>query len=258
MYKTLTFGEKGGVGTITLNRPERLNAISYETNDELTELLGEIEKSDEIKVVIITGEGRAFCAGADIKAIQEDPDKYSFIGLGKDLPMFNKLADLPKPTVAAINGPANGGGLEVALACDFRIAAENASFGLGEIKIGVLPMGGGTVRLPRLVGIAKAKEMILLGEIIDAQEAYKIGLVNKIVPLESLITECEELANALASRPAVAVRVGKSCIDIGMNMSRFDALEYEVKSVATLWNTEDRTEGMNAFVERRQPVFKGR
>ena len=267
-YETLIFEKEGGVGMITLNRPERLNAINLQLILELDEVLDELYGDREVKSVILTGAGRGFCAGADIKEAAPPSSSQRPEGtaapsarrrpVGQRYTFHNKLEDLAKPVIAAINGPCNGGGVELALDCDLRIASEAADFGMGEVNLGVIPAGGGTARLPRLIGPARAKEFMYFGNRIDAQEAYRLGLVNKVVPAEELIPEAKRWAAQLADKPPLSLTMLKSCINIGMQMSLLDAIDYEAKCHAILLNSEDRMEGLKAFVEKRKPVFKGR
>ena len=251
-FQTLIFDKEGGIRIITLNRPERLNAISMQLIRDLENVLVEIDEDGEARVVILTGAGRGFCAGADVK----EPDANK-LPTGRNT-FFSKLEDVKKPVIAAINGHCNGGGLELALCCDFRIAAEGAYFGAGEVKLGVMPGGGGTARLPRLIGPGRAKEFLYFGNRIDAHEAYRIGLVNKVVSLEKLMEEARNWAAELAERPPLSVKMIKDCVNLGMQMDLDRALDYEAKCSAVLAKSEDRKEGIQAFVEKRKPVFKGR
>jgi enoyl-CoA hydratase len=255
-YKTIIYEKRNGIGTVTLNRPEVLNSINRLLAKELFEVFDEIADNDEVKVVILTGSGRAFCVGADIKELASSG--ASPVPLSKTYPNAKKIESLDKPVVVAINGYAIGGGLELAMACDLRIASDISAFGLGEIKLGLLPGAGGTVRLPRLVGITKAKEMLFLGDLINAEEAYRIGLVNKIVPLKSLPSATENVARELAKRPSLALKMAKSCINQGMQMTLDAALEYEDKALTLLLNSKDYIEGLRAFMEKRSPDFRGR
>ena len=255
-YETLLYDKEDGVCTITLNRPDRLNAINFQLAFDLEKVLGEIEDDDEARTVILTGAGRGFCAGADIKEMA-DPSARR-LPIGKRYNFFNTLEDLEKPVIAAINGPCNGGGLELALCCDFRIASQAANFGLGEVKLGIIPAGGATARLPRLIGPGRAKEFLYFGDRVDADEAYRIGLVNKTVPAEELITEAKKWAMDLAERPPLSLKMLKYCVNLGMQMDLLGAIDYEAQSAAVLRNTEDHTEGVMAFVEKRKPVFKGK
>jgi enoyl-CoA hydratase/carnithine racemase len=255
-YETLIYEKEGGIGIITLNRPERLNAINFQLAFELDRLLDEILEDTEARTVIITGAGRGFCAGADIKEMADPQAKR--LPVGRRYTFFNKIEDLDRPVVAAINGPANGGGLELALACDFRIASEAANFGLGEVKLGVMPAGGGTARLPRLIGVSRAKEFLYFGNRIDAEEAHRIGLVNRVVPAEKLTDEAKAWAAELAERPPLSLKMLKYCVNLGMQMDILGAIDYEAKCAAILTASEDSVEGVRAFVEKRKPVFKGR
>lgn len=255
-YETLIYEKEGGVGIITLNRPERLNAINFQLAFELDRLLDEILEDGEARTLILTGAGRGFCAGADIKEMADPQAKR--LPVGRRYTFFNKIEDLDRPVIAAINGPANGGGLELALACDFRIASEAANFGLGEVKLGVMPAGGGTARLPRLIGISRAKEFLYFGNRIDAEEAQRIGLVNRVVPAEKLMEEAKAWAAELAERPPLSLKMLKYCVNLGVQMDLLGAIDYEAKCAAILSTSEDSVEGVRAFVEKRKPVFKGR
>jgi enoyl-CoA hydratase/carnithine racemase len=255
-YDTLIYNNENYVAIVKLNRPKRLNAISYQLVMDLLDVLDKIDEDEEARVVILTGEGKGFCAGLDIKELA-NPDAKP-VPLGKRYTFFNRLEDITKPVIAAINGPCNGGGLELALCCDFLIASETATLGLGEVKLGVIPAGGATARLPRLIGPARAKELLYFGNRIDGQEAYRIGLVNKVVPPEELMDEAKKWANELAERAPLSLRALKYCVNVGMQMDLFGALEYETKSVVPLAATEDCMEGLQAFIEKRKPLFKGR
>lgn len=255
-YETIIYEKEGGVSIVTLNRPERLNAINFQLASDLYNVLEAIDQDEEVRAVILTGAGRGFCAGADIKEMADPNAKR--LPIGMRYTFFNKLEDLGKPVIAAINGPCNGGGLEIALCCDFRIASEAANFGLGEVKLGVIPAGGGTARLPRLVGPAKAKEFLYFGNRIDAQQAYQIGLVNKVVTPEVMMKEARSWASELAERPPLALKMLKHCVNLGMQMDLLSAIDYESKCASILRNTEDHMEGVKAFVEKRKPVFKGK
>lgn len=256
-YSTLLFHRENGIGTITLNRPKQKNAINDEMMAELYDLIKEITLDDEIKVVIVTGGKEFFAAGADIKLLSSISSPLRAYDFSQASPISG-LEKLEKPVIAAISGFALGGGLEIALACDLRIASETAFFGQPEIKLGLIPGSGGTQRLPRIIGLAKAKEMLFLGDSIDAHEAYRIGLVNKVVPVEDLMNEVKRMAANIAARPALAVKVTKMAINTGINMSLESALRLESQSFGLLFSTEDQKEGVAAFNEKRAPLFKGR
>ena len=255
-YQPLIYQKEEGIGMVTLNREDRLNAINYQLAVDLEALVDEAFDDPEVRVLVLTGAGRGFCAGADIKELTDPTAKP--LPIGRRYTFFNKLEDVSKPVIAAINGACNGGGLELALCCDFRIASTAATFGLGEVKLGVIPAAGGTARLPRLIGPGRAKEFLYFGNRIGAEEAYTIGLVNKVVAPEELIAEAKKWAAELAERPPLSLRALKYCVNVGMQMSLLEALEYESKSAATLLSSEDRMEGMQAFIEKRKPEFKGR
>ncbi len=259
-YEAIILEKEGGISIITLNRPERLNALNGQLMYELATVLDELEADPECVSVIITGAGRGLCAGADIKEAVAPPSGGARRrGPGSTrFGLFNRLEEFSRPVIAAINGPCNGGGLELTLSCDFRIASEAATLGLGEVKLGIMPAGGGTARLPRLIGPGKAKEFLYFGNTVPAEEAYRLGIVNKVVPPEELLPEAKRWAAELAERPPISLRMLKNCVNIGMQMHLLDAIDYELKCSAILTNTEDRVEGMRAFVEKRKPVFKGK
>lgn len=256
---TITYEKSEGIGTITLNRPKSMNAINGEFVRELDKLFDEIARDDETVTVMITGSEKVFCVGADIKeiiGIRTPMEAHLFISGVQQL--FNKIEKQEKPVIAAVSGLALGGGCELALACDIRIAAENAIFGQPEIKIGVIPGGGGTQRLPRIVGLGRAKELLFTGDPIDAHEAYRIGLANKVVPVESLMSETKKMALKLTHQPWLALKLTKNVVGEGIHMDLQSALALEARCFEILFSTEDQKEGMKAFVEKRKPIFKGR
>ena len=250
--------KENDIAIITLNRPP-FNPLNTQVFSDLGKALEEVEADASIKSVIITGAGeKAFAAGADVnEIISHTPiQQHKFLKL--ILAVFNKLENLEKPTIAAVNGLALGGGCELTLACDFRIAAENAKFGQPEINIGVIPGGGGTQRLPRLIGLPRAKEMLFLGEAIDAATAEKYGLVNKIVSKEQLLDAAKEYAKKLGSKPPETLKVLKKTVNTGQNIDLPSALNLEIDSFIVTFATDDRVEGINDMLEKRKPVFTGR
>jgi enoyl-CoA hydratase len=257
--KTLVYEEKDGVGIISLNRPAKMNALNSELMSELDRLLDGIASDGEIVVVIIKGSDKFFAAGADISeldAIASPLAAHRFAEKAQSL--FKKLSELRQPVIAAVSGPALGGGCELCLACDMRIAAENACFGLPEIKLGLLPGAGGTQRLARLIGAGLAKEMLFSGDPIDAREAYRIGLVNKVTSVELLMEEAMAMAMKLTGRPRFALQTIKRLVNEGLNMDLHSALAHESRCFELLFSTEDQKEGVKAFIEKRKPDFQGR
>jgi len=248
---------KGKIGWIQFNRIKKLNALNPDVFRDIETAISEYEEDNSIAVVILKGNENVFIAGADIDhlASMNVRDAYALTDLS--LRVQERLSDLAKPTIASIAGYALGGGCEIALCCDFRIAAENAILGQPEIKLGLIPGGGGTQRLPRLVGIGQATRIIFLGEMIKAGEAERIGLVNKIVPVDQLDAETEALASKLIQMPVIALRAAKVAIRKGLNTSLKDGLQIEQDLFAMLFGTEDHKEGLFAFIEKRKPIFKG-
>ena len=250
--------KKDSVLIVTLNRPKFMNALNLETLKEGKEILTDVYFDPDIRAVIITGAGdRAFCAGADIK------DMLPFMKEHRDSPLAMPATpmrglELWKPLIAAINGLTLGGGLEIALACDIRIASENARFGTPEVTLGLIPGWGGTQRLPRMIPWCKAAEIVLMGRPIDAQEAYRIGLVNKVVPPEELMSTAKEWAEAICKVGPLAVRAGKEAMIRGYSMPLEEGLRLENSLFAYLLGTEDFEEGTKAFGEKRSPAFKGK
>ncbi len=249
---------EAGIATITVDRPKKLNALDNDTLEELGEAFQDAIFDDEVGVVILTGAGeKAFVAGADIEMLSRqgvlDGKQNSL--LGQDL--MDLIEDCPKPVIAAVNGFALGGGCELALACDFRYASENAVFGLPEVGLGILPGYGGTQRLPRLVGTGRAMEMILTGARIDAGEALRIGLVNRVLPLGELLPACRETAGAILSKGPLAVQMAKEAVRRGSLLSLKEGLALEADLFGLCSATEDMREGMKAFLEKRKPEFKG-
>ncbi|GAA0776300.1 enoyl-CoA hydratase [Castellaniella ginsengisoli] len=248
---------RGRVGLLTLNRPQVLNALSNEVIEELSAAVRAFEADDGIGAMVLTGSQKAFAAGADIGAMSDwtymDVYKSDYLGGAWD-----GLRRIRKPLIAAVSGYALGGGCELAMLCDFIIAAENAKFGQPEIKLGVIPGYGGTQRLPRAVGKAKAMDLVLTARMMDAVEAERAGLVARIVPVERLLDEALEAAATIASMPLPAVMMAKECVNRAFEASLDESLLFERRNFHALFSTEDQKEGMRAFVEKRKPEFKHR
>jgi len=259
-YQCILYEKSKGLATITINRPEVRNALTQALMVELGEAITEAEVDDEVRVLILTGAGdRAFVAGADIGEVGAR-DTLTELGLKSRVrrDVYSRLEHLFKPSIAAINGYALGGGCELALACTLRIAAETAKLGQPEINIGIIPGLGGTQRLTRLVGKGRAMELILTGEMIDAQEAHRIGLVNKVVPAAELMDTARALGQKLAAKPPLALKAAKDAVDYGADMSLAAALEFENRLFAILSGSADAAEGVTAFLEKRKPEWRGR
>jgi enoyl-CoA hydratase len=258
-FKFIIYEKNEGIATITLNRPEALNAFSKEVVEEILRALEDVENDENVRVVVLTGAGeKAFSAGADIKAM---------VGMtalkARELSLMGEslclaLENLEKPVVAAINGYALGGGLEVAMACDLRIASENARMGQTEVNIGLIPGWGGTQRLTRLVGMTKAKEFVFTGKMFDARTAEQLGIVNIVAPADKFRETVRQFAVELASKPPVALKVAKALINKGANISIDSALELEREGFGVVASSEDLREGVSAFTEKRKPLFKGK
>lgn len=259
-YQTLLYQTEEQTAVITLNRPEKLNALSPELYAELYSALVAAEKDDAVRAVILTGGTNVFAAGADLEAMASTNASVIQALKARFAPgsPFDFIEQMAKPVIAAIAGFALGGGCELAMCCDFRLAAESAQFGQPEIRVGLIPGAGGTQRLPRLIGMTKAKELIMLGEFINAEEALRLGLVNKVVPVEKLLDEAKEWARKLAKRPPFGLTLAKQVMNLGMDRDLPAALALERQAFAMLFATEDQKEGVRAFVEKRRPDFKGR
>ncbi|MER5428095.1 enoyl-CoA hydratase/isomerase family protein [Streptomyces sp. NPDC002588] len=246
------------IAVLTLDRPERLNAVGTRTVGLLREALERCRDDDGVRALVLTGAGRAFSAGADLGEIESFTKPGEFRDfVGRLTAAFALLEEFPKPSVAAVHGFAFGGGLELALACDLRVAERGARLGLPEMKLGVLPGAGGTQRLPRLVPPAVAKQMILTGEPVDAERAYALGLVNEVAPPGGALKAAETLAARLAAGAPLALAAGKRLVDHGLGMDLEAAIAYERETVSVLFCTEDRAEGLKAFRERRPGEFRG-
>lgn len=257
-YETLLLTKEGAVATLTLNRPP-LNPLNSQVFRDLEAAASELEADAEVRAVIVCGAGeRAFAAGADVTEMAGLAPLGAHAFCRAAWRAFKKLEDLPKPTVAALQGLVFGGGCELAYCCDFRIAAENARFAQPEINLGIIPGGGGTQRLPRLIGLARAKELLFLGETIDAATALQYGLVHKVVPAGRLMEEAKALAEKLAAKPPVALATLKHVVNTGVNVDLMTGLQFETEGFVVNFTSEDAQEGLKAFVEKRQPVFRGR
>ncbi len=258
-YENIIYTVEEGIATITFNRPKALNALNADLLKELSVALDAIAADEEIRVLVLTGAGqKAFVAGADISELATfNPLQAKLFGK-QGQATLNKLQALAIPAIAAVNGYALGGGSEMALACDFIYASENAMFGLPEISLGIIPGFGGTQRLPRLVGINKAKEMIFTGKMVPAAEAAEIGLVNKVCAPEALMDEVFKTAKVIAAKGRVALRAAKQAINSGIHTDLTTGCGIELDAFALCMASEDAKEGTAAFLEKRKPVFKGR
>ena len=262
-FQDIIFEREGGIATLTLNRPDKLNSLRPETSEEIAIALKEVEEDDELKVLILTGAGRAFCAGADLTTVTEERVVRSrklcltpFDWLGQ---VFLRFREMTKPTIAAINGIVTGSGFSISLGCDLRIASETATFSLIFVKRGLLAGCGATYHLPRLIGTAKALELMWTGDVIDAHEAERIGLVNRVVPADDLMKATRELAEKIARGPSVAIELTKRAVYKGLEANHFIAhMGYEAWAQTTCLGTEDFEEGRKSFMEKRPPEFKGR
>ena len=258
-YNNLLYVTGNGIGLITLNRPQALNALNGEMLTELNGLLDHIALDPGVKVVIVTGSGdKSFVAGADIAEMRamSAMEGRNFGKFGQSV--FAKLENLPQPVIAAVNGFALGGGCELALACDIRLASEKARFGQPEVGLGIIPGFGGTQRLPRLIGKGRAKELLYTGDVIDAQEAYRLGLVNKVAAPAELLSAARALAEKIISRAEVAVKLCKAAVNQGLEMDLASGAAYEAEAFGLCFATADQTEGMSAFIEKRKPGFSGK
>ena len=259
LLRSLSLDKRGTVAHIALKRPEQQNAVDANMLRELADACEAIAGDSDVRVVVLSGgDGPVFCCGWDREALAGDDLQAAARSLGLPGDPFGCLARLPQPVVCALNGDALSAGLELALACDVRVAAEGARLGLPETSMGLLPMAGGTQRLPRIVGRTRALEMILTAEPIDAAEALRVGLVNAVAPREQLLAEAEAIAARIAERGPLAVRYAKEAVQRGLEMPLEQALRYETDLTVILQTTEDREEGVRAFLEKRKPEFKGK
>ncbi|MGE0102523.1 MAG: enoyl-CoA hydratase/isomerase family protein [Blastocatellales bacterium] len=258
MAENIILDRTDRIARITINRPDKLNALNIRTRQEMAEALDELRSDDAIRVVVITGAGeKAFVAGADINefagrtAVQQR-------AVMKAKSIFTAAEEFPKPLIAMINGFCLGGGCELALACDIRLAGEKARFGQPEINLGIIPGGGGTQRLTRLIGEGRAMQMILSGEMIDAQTALRFGLVNEVHPVDQLEARTMELAARIAEKSPIALAMAKTAVKNAVRMTLREGLDSEIDLFALCFSTEDKEEGVRAFIEKRKPEFSGR
>jgi enoyl-CoA hydratase len=258
-FSTLLYAVSDGIARITLNRPDKLNALNGVVIAELGDAIGHVEGDPGVRGVILTGAGpKAFVAGADVTEIAEQGATEGKARALTGQLVFRRLERCGKPVIAAVNGFALGGGCELAMACHLRVASESAKFGQPEVKLGIGPGYGGTVRLPRLVGKGRALELLLTGQMIDAQEAWRIGLVNRVVPADRLLDEAEQLLRTILENGPLAIRACLEAVDAGMEMSLDQALLLEANHFGLLSGTGDMREGTRAFLEKRKPVFQGK
>ncbi len=254
-FENLIVETDGKIGIVKIDRPSVLNAVNIETILELERAVTELNDNKDIFVIVITGEGKSFVSGSDISRLAEmdtmTAREYSQIGQR----VLSFIENIEKPVIAAVNGFALGSGCELAMACDIRIASEKAKFGQPEVKLGLIPGHAGTQRLARLVGIGKAKELIFTGDVIDSQEALRIGLVNKVVAADKLLEEAKNLANTIADMGPTAVRLAKTVINRGFDANLTTANSYEMEAFSILFSTDEAKEGMKAFLEKRRPKW---
>jgi enoyl-CoA hydratase len=257
MYSNWNVQKEDRIAVVTINRPPA-NALSHATLKELDALLDDLERDGQVKAIVLTGEGRFFIAGADIKEFTQllPTDAEAMAKTGQQL--FERLETFPKPVIAAINGACLGGGLELAMACHIRLAAPEAKLGLPELNLGIIPGFGGTQRLPRLVGRGKATQMILTSEMIDGEEALRIGLVEAVYPLEQLLDEAKKLAGVIAQKSAVALRLALEAVHAGTVRGKAEGLQREAELFGEAFGSEDVKEGVAAFLEKRKPQFADR
>jgi enoyl-CoA hydratase len=256
-YETLIVEIEGGIATVRLNRPP-VNSLNVKAYSDIYNAFVDLEKDDNVRAIILTGSGdKAFAAGLDVKEVagKTIPDYYAFGRVSRMC--LDKVASICKPTIAALFGFCFGGGCELALACDLRIASLDANIGCPEINLGIIPGSGGTQRLPRLLGMAKAKELLFMGDTVSGEEAARIGLVNKAVPKEKVYEEAKAWAAKLAAKPRVAMNLLKNAMDNGINMDLASALNHENDCFLVTYVSEDGREGFKAFIEKRKPEFKG-
>jgi enoyl-CoA hydratase len=257
--ENIIYEVSAGIGYVTLNRPKVMNALNRSTIDELNIAFRAAKEDDRVKGIILTGAGeKAFIAGADIAELLAIDGERAGEFSEKGQEVLSTIETLGKPVIAAVNGFALGGGCEAAMACTIRIAAENAKFGQPEVKLGIIPGFGGTQRLPRLIGKGRALQLILTGDLIDAHEAHRIGLVNEVVPMSDLISRCEAILNQIGANAPIAVRYSIDAVNKGVDRDLISGLNLEAEYFARAADTEDKKEGTSAFVQKRSPQFQGK
>ncbi len=259
MYKFIKYEKEAPLAIITVIRPEVMNAMNNALVEEFALAFKEAENDDEVRALILTGEGqKAFMAGADIKEVQERDFVLGRKQTRRRQEVLNMLPEMPKPVIAAINGFALGAGLETALACTLRIASANAKLGAPEVNLGIIPGDGATQRLPRVIGFGRAMEMVLTARMVDAEEAYRIGLVNKVVPLEDLMEEAKKMAGSIINKSPLAIQYAKEAVNRSLEMGLNEGMAHESYLHALACATEDKKEGVAAFLEKRKAVYQGK
>lgn len=258
MYQNLKYEVKDGIAYVTVNRPKAMNALSCEVLDELVAAFTVVEEDPAVQVAILTGEGRAFVAGADISQMVDLTGIEGQEMMKKGAKVMDFIEGISKPVIGAINGFALGGGCELAMACDIRIASEAAKFGQPEVNLGIIPGFGGTQRLPRLVGKGMGKYLIMTADMIDAQEAYRIGLVEKVVTAEELMPTCEKIAQTIMSKAPIAIKHAKVAVNNGIMLDVKTGVALEGEACAAPFCSQDRDEGMKAFLEKRPAKFENK
>lgn len=257
-FQNVLYEKRGQIAYVTINRPKTLNALNCDVLNELIYLIKDINADSDVRVVILTGADRSFVAGADISQMQKltTEEGREMTRLGQEC--MSLIEKTTKPVIAAVNGFALGGGCELAMSCDFIIASEKAKFSQPEVNLGIIPGFGGTQRLPRLIGKNMAKYLIMTGEMLNAQQAYEIGIVQKVVPADKLLDTATEIAHTIIEKAPIAIRMAKLAVNNGINMDLTSAIEYEAEAYTVSFTSEDRVEGMTAFVEKRPADFKGK
>jgi enoyl-CoA hydratase len=257
-YETITVEVRGAVAVLTVNRPDKLNALNTQVHADGVAALEDLKRDENVRVVVVTGAGeKSFIAGADISEFA-DKTPVTQRDLFHERTLFNSIDNFPKPVIAMVNGFCLGGGNELALACDIRTASENAKFSQPEINLGIMPGGGGTQRLTRLIGEGRAMEMMLTGDMIDAETAHRFGLVNHVYPAADLESKTLELASKIAEKAPIALQLTKEAVKFASRSNLDEGLRREVDLFAICFSTEDKQEGVAAFLEKRKPVFKGK